>query len=372
MATGVYDATPVGVMPATGQKIALDTRRIAEWLVRGVVFALYALLFLFTLVALGFIEIRQTNMTAFNSLIATLEQRDAYRRMLSLGTFDALLTTIRSQHDDAQNLLKNLDCPKSESAAFDQTTTGASAIENAAGAAAVADGCSKLRNDLQQHLFSLTRAQDEILIKRGTLEQYYMQYRDGITQQAAQIIPALRFLDGDAGAPPWVIPLARSSFEITAMVLLVCMGALGGVISLTRCFVEKNLPNPAIPELFYKPAMGAVVALGIYVLFRATQLFFTGSGQTEGTASTSIFVLAALGLASGVCASDAIGQIEYLAARVLRRSGQVSSPQTSTESAPLPLPPPSQRDPDHEQPAPEHIASGSNQPSSARAVPLVS
>jgi len=355
MATGVYDATPVGVIHATGQKIAPDTRRVVEWLVRGVVFALYALLFLFTLVAIGFIEIRQTNMSAFNSLIATLEQRDAYR----ITPFDALLTKIRSQRDDAQKLLDNLNCPKSEPVAFGQTTTGASAIENAAGAAAVADGCSKLRNDIQQHLYSLTRAQDEILMKRGTLEQYYMQYRDGITQQAAQIIPALRFLDGDAGAPPWVIPLARSSFEITAMVLLVCMGALGGVISLTRCFVEKNLPNPAIPELFYKPAMGAVVALGIYVLFRATQLFFTGSGQTEGTASTSIFVLAALGLASGVCASDAIGQIEALAARVLRRSGQESSPQTPTGAAPLPLPPPSQRDPE---PAPEHIASGSNQP----------
>src|SRR5262249_29161194 len=208
----------------------------------------------------------------------------------------------------------------------------------------------------------------EILIKRGTLEQYYMQYRDGITQQAAQIIPALRFLDRDAGAPSWVVPLARSSFEIMAMVLLVCMGALGGVISLTRCFVEKSLPNPSIPELFYRPAMGAVLALGIYVLFRATQLFFAGSSQTESTASTSIFVLAALGLASGVCASDAIGQIEALAARVLRRSGQASSPQTPTEP-PLLLPPPSQRDPDHGQPPPEHIASGSNQPSSAGAPP---
>jgi len=333
MATGVYDATLVGVMPATGQKIAPDTRRVAEWLVRGVVFALYALLFLFTMVAVGFIEIRQTNMAAFNSLIATLEQRDAYR----ITPFDALLTAIRSQRDDAQKLLDNLNCPKSEPAAFGQTTMGASAIENAAGAAAVADGCNKLRNDIQQHLYSLTRAQDEILMKRGTLEQYYMQYRDGITQQAPQIIPALRFLDD---GPSWVTALARSSFEIMAMLLLVCMGALGGVISLTRCFVEKNLPNPAIPELFYKPAMGAVVALGIYVLFRASQLFFAGSSQTEGTASTSIFVLAALGLASGVCASDAIGQIEALAARVLRRSGQASSPQTPTGAAPLPLPPP--------------------------------
>ena len=104
------------------------------------------------------------------------------------------------------------------------------------------------------------------------------------------------------------------------MLLLVCMGMLGGVISVTRSFIEKSLANPSISDLIYKPAIGGAVALGIYVLFRATQLFIAGQSQTGGVASTSIFLVAGLGLASGVCASDAIGQIEALAKRMLRRS----------------------------------------------------
>jgi hypothetical protein len=43
-----------------------------------------------------------------------------------------------------------------------------------------------------------------------------------------------------------------------------------------------------------------VIALGIYVLFRAMQLFFGGVSQdSAATVSTSVFLLAALGLASG-------------------------------------------------------------------------
>lgn len=92
------------------------------------------------------------------------------------------------------------------------------------------------------------------------------------------------------------------------------------VISLTRSFIEKSLTKPSISDLIFKPAIGGAVALGIYVLFRATQLFIAGQSQTGGVASTSIFLVAGLGLASGVCASDAIGQIEALAGRLLRRS----------------------------------------------------
>jgi hypothetical protein len=359
MATDVYDTTPVDVMSATGAQIAHAGHAFVEWLVRGVMFALYALLFMFTLVAIAFIEIRQTNMSAFNSLIATLEQRDAYRDAYNGKNFDKILANVRDQRAADQDLLNALVCPKAEAPVTEATATGARLLETAV----VADACNKIRNDIQQHLYSLTSAQDEILMKRGTLEQYYMQYRDGITQQAPQIIPALRFLDE---GPSWVTALARSSFEIVAMLLLVCMGALGGVISLTRCFVEKDLPNPAIPELFYKPAMGAVVALGIYVLFRASQLFFGASNQTEGTAATSIFILAALGLASGVCASDAIGQIEALATRVLRRSGPAGSGERTAGAAP---PSPAQRKPDDDQPAAEHTASGSGDPSASGTAP---
>src|SRR4029077_948066 len=116
---------------------------------------------------------------------------------------------------------------------------------------------------------------------------------------------------------------ARSPFELTQMFLLVCMGLLGGVLSVMRCFVDPSLKNPTIAEFFYKPAAGAAISLGVYVLFRAAQIFLGVQGETAtGSVSTSIYLLAGLGLASGFCATDALAQIEAVATRLLRGAGR--------------------------------------------------
>src|SRR3984893_6578930 len=116
---------------------------------------------------------------------------------------------------------------------------------------------------------------------------------------------------------------ARSPFELIEMFLLVCMGLLGGVISVMRCFVDPRLKSPARAEFFYKPAAGAAISLGVYVLFRAAQIFLgVRSEAGTGTVSTSIFLLAGLGLASGFCATDALAQIEAVATPLMRGSGR--------------------------------------------------
>jgi hypothetical protein len=113
------------------------------------------------------------------------------------------------------------------------------------------------------------------------------------------------------------------ALAIRAVFLLVCMGLLGGVISVMRYFVDPSLKNPAIGELFYEPAAGAAISLGVYVLFRAAQMFM-GMQTQDGasTMSTSIFLLAGLGLASGYCAGEALAQIESVASRLLRTPTQ--------------------------------------------------
>jgi hypothetical protein len=136
-------------------------------------------------------------------------------------------------------------------------------------------------------------------------------------QKTPQIIPALRLLDSKSKL---LTLWARSPFEMIEMFLLVCMGLLGGVISVMRCFVDPSLKSPAIAEFFYKPAAGAAISLGVYVLFRAAQIFL-GVQNQNGAVSTSIFLLAGLGLASGFCATEALGQIEFVATRLLRNSG---------------------------------------------------
>ncbi len=127
--------------------------------------------------------------------------------------------------------------------------------------------------------------------------------------------------------------MTRAPFEIMEMFLLVCMGALGGVISVTRAFAKSQAEWPSLRDLIYMPAAGGVIALGMYVLFRASQLFLTGQTPDAGaSASTSIFLLAGLGLASGVCASDAIARIEELARGLLRSKGEKGAPEPTANS----------------------------------------
>ena len=77
MATEASDNAFVSSFHTTEMDLTRIAGRSINWIMRSIMFILYAFLFLFTLV--GFIEIRQANMAAFNSLIAALEQRDAYR-----------------------------------------------------------------------------------------------------------------------------------------------------------------------------------------------------------------------------------------------------------------------------------------------------
>ena len=95
-----------------------------------------------------------------------------------------------------------------------------------------------------------------------------------------------------------------------------------------RCLFDPSLKTPTIAEFFYRPAAGAAISIGVYVLFRAAQIFLGVQSQGgAATASTSIFLLAGLGLASGFCATEALGQIDFVAISLLRTSrGAISDP----------------------------------------------
>jgi hypothetical protein len=162
----------------------------------------------------------------------------------------------------------------------------------------------------------LAASEDETLFKIANQPLWYNQYIDGISQKTPQIIPLLGFLENSH--------IFRSPFEIVEMTLLVCMGLLGGIIGVIRFFVDPSLPNPSISEFLYKPAAGGVLAFGTFILFRASQLMLGVQDQGgAGTGYTSIFLLAFLGLISGLCANDAISQIENASARMLRRNQRV-------------------------------------------------
>lgn len=280
-----------------------------------IMIVVYIFTFGLAFLTLGLIEIRQANLSDFNGLIATLDERDRYTD----DYFDRILNSIASDRAAYERWMKSLTCSDLVGAApaSNKPSSGVPSTDPS-GQSPPPQTCAEIKVMVNNHLNALSLLEEDVLFKKANLKKYYDSYRDGIRDKTPQLIPVLPLLDSGFGA---VTLWARLPFELLEMLLLVCMGALGGLISVTRCFVDSAARNPTTRDLCYRPAAGAVIALGIYILFRASQLFFGGPNQSGGTTvTTSIFVLAALGLASGFCAREAVSQIERVATRLLRGS----------------------------------------------------
>jgi hypothetical protein len=249
-----------------------------------------------------------------------LEQKERYFRD---GHLNQVLTDLAKDIDQYRQLVASLPCSESNGLRTGQPAVIGTVSENPSGASAgqitEPKSCSEVKAVADQQLYGLFSLRDNLSFEKAELPKYYDQYTDGLRDKAPQLIPLLRYVDSKHEI---MTAWSRLPLELLEMLLLVSMGALGGVIAVTRCFVDRRIETPLARDLSYRPVAGGVIALGIYVLFRAMQLFFGGGGQDSGaTVSTSVFLLAALGLASGFCAREAVAQIEVVATRIVRRAG---------------------------------------------------
>jgi hypothetical protein len=302
---------------------------IAGMLGYAVAFAVYAVILVVAIATLGLIEIRQANLTNSNALIAMLEQRDHYGRQYLREAVKRVVADT-----DGYSALRQaaLGCA-GQPAAVEKDRKAATPVAGISPLAlgesdATPQTCEELRTIADRHFVALLSLQDDLRLKQANLPKYYDEYTDGLRDKTPQLVPLLRYMDSPIAA---VTDWARLPMELLEMLLLICMGALGGVISVTRCLVDPSTPNPAARDLCYRPVVGTVIALGIYVLFRAAQLFFGGGGE-DATVSTSVFVLAALGLASGFCAREAVAQIERAAAKLLQGAEEASDKSGKTNA----------------------------------------
>jgi hypothetical protein len=274
------------------------------------------MIFAVALITLSLVEIRQVNMVVYNDLIANLEQRDRdgdekwglpyvlaqvseqrakYSKMMARADrcIDLDGTILYNEHNN-QDRVSVTDKQNGDSEHTNKPFS-----------------CNNIRNIIKNNKNGLLITEDNARFKLAHNDEWYSQYIAGITQKMPQIIPALRFLDSRQS---WIASWARSSFELMEMVLLVSMGMLGGIIDATRWLVDRSVSRPSLLAYFYKPAMGGAIALGAFVVFRATQVIIGGQVQ-DGvvTVTASIYLLAGLGLVSGFCANKVLQQIEQAA-----------------------------------------------------------
>jgi hypothetical protein len=112
-------------------------------------------------------------------------------------------------------------------------------------------------------------------------------------------------------------PFFTSPYDLLVLLLVMMMGAIGGVVRLLRDYGSSIHPDPSSKDYLFIPLIGSVVAIGGYVLAK-TGLLLLSSTQSE--TSLSPFMIGLVGIISGLLATEVIETIESSGRKILGRS----------------------------------------------------
>ncbi len=97
--------------------------------------------------------------------------------------------------------------------------------------------------------------------------------------------------------------------QMFTLLLTLAMGALGSVIFLTRMFFDPNQQHPFSWYLF-RPFLGMVMAIAIFILAKAGQIIISDTGMQEGVNSNlNPFFISFLAIISGILSEQAYEKI---------------------------------------------------------------
>jgi hypothetical protein len=112
--------------------------------------------------------------------------------------------------------------------------------------------------------------------------------------------------------------LAIMPDQLLTLILSLSMGALGSVIYLTRTYLDPNVWKPFTWYLF-RPFLGAVTALAIFILAKAGQITISDVRISEGLKENlNPFFISFLAIISGLLSEQAIEKIRSAGAAVFR------------------------------------------------------
>lgn len=111
-------------------------------------------------------------------------------------------------------------------------------------------------------------------------------------------------------------PFVVAPYDLLVLLLVMFMGALGGMVRLLRDYGAADHPNPTAGEYFFIPLIGAVVAIGGYVLAKTGLLLLSSA---HGESSLSPFMVSLVGIVSGLLAKEVIDTIAARGHKLLAR-----------------------------------------------------
>src|SRR6516164_2112619 len=121
------------------------------------VFLGYTIIFVISLFTVGFLEIRQANMSDFNALIAVLEERDGYAD----GHLDDPLKRVQAEREFAYWASVNLDCRDSSSATDVKQIGRVTEAGDAKASTTSPETCAQIKEALRQHASELSVTEGE-------------------------------------------------------------------------------------------------------------------------------------------------------------------------------------------------------------------
>jgi hypothetical protein len=118
-------------------------------------------------------------------------------------------------------------------------------------------------------------------------------------------------------------PFVVAPYDLLVLLLVMFMGALGGMIRLLRDYGAADHPNPAAGEYFFIPLIGAVVAIGGYVLAKTGLLLLSSA---RGETSLSPFMISLVGIVSGLLAKEVIDTISARGRKIFANQDGATKP----------------------------------------------
>jgi hypothetical protein len=122
---------------------------------------------------------------------------------------------------------------------------------------------------------------------------------------------------------PYQRPFLAIPYDFLVLLLVMTMGGVGGIVRLLRDFGSSVQPNPDPKDYIFIPMIGAVVAIGGYVLAKTGLLLLS---STKGDTSLSPYMVSLVGIVSGLLASEVIETIATSGRKILRREGGGATP----------------------------------------------
>jgi hypothetical protein len=154
--------------------------------------------------------------------------------------------------------------------------------------------------------------------QQGLIAANNAQFNDLI--RGRQDFLSLRELEGVQYASLIVL----TPYDLLVLLLVMFMGALGGMVRLLREYGDRSKENPTDRDYLFVPLIGLVVAIGGYVLAKAGLLLLS---STRDEPSLGPFVIALVGIVSGLMAKEVIDAISRAGANLLNRKRAAASRQ---------------------------------------------